>query len=193
MSSKKEIKQAIKTLCTFGKRKIILLKCTSSYPSSFESLNLNTIVDMKKTFKCDVGFSDHSKGIEASVAAVTLGACVIEKHFALDKYSVDGKFAIISNDFKKMVQACDNAWLAKGKVFYGVNSSEKGSATRKRGICVSAKINSGQIFNENNIRVIRSAKGLHPKYFYKVLGKKAQRDLMPGINLTKKMVKSLNK
>jgi N-acetylneuraminate synthase len=191
MSTKKEIHEAIKTLNSYGRRKILLLKCTSSYPAEFKNLNLNTIMNMKNTFKCEVGFSDHSQGIEASVGAVALGASVIEKHIALDKKSVDGKFALISNNFKKMVDACNNVWLARGKIFYGVNSSERGSATRKRGICVVKKIKKDELFTEDNIRVIRYAKGLHPKFFYRILGKTSNNNLSPGSYLMKKMVKNL--
>ena len=149
--------------------------------------NIKTIIDLKKRFKTQVGLSDHTPGIGASVAAVGYGATIIEKHFTMNKDSggLDDSFSIDPNELHNLVIECRRAWESKGKVFYGVTKSEKKSLIFKRSIYTSAKIKKGEKFTLDNIKVIRPNLGLHPKYFNKILGKKCLKNLAKATALKK--------
>lgn len=171
-----EIKDAVE-LCKFeGNEDIILLKCTSAYPAPLEEANLKTIEDLAKTFNVMAGFSDHTLDFLAPAIAVSLGACVVEKHFILDKNigGADAKFSLDENEFSKMVQAIRDTEKLLGKVEYKVNEKNRHYA---RSLYASKNIKKGEIFSHENIKSIRPSLGLHPKYLKQILGKKALKDI----------------
>ena len=179
LASKKEIKEAVRIAKKNGCPKVILLKCTSAYPASIGDSNLKTIIDLKKTFKCDVGFSDHTLGIGAALAAIATGASVIEKHFTLSKKDkgVDTAFSMDVSQLKLLVKEAKNAYYSIGKINYKLSNSEKKSKIFRRSIYAKANIKKGDLFTRKNIKVIRPAFGLQPKYYFKILGKKSKRNI----------------
>jgi N-acetylneuraminate synthase/pseudaminic acid synthase len=185
MVSLEEIQEAINTCKKVGNNDITLLKCTSDYPASLEQMNLKTIPDMIKRFSCQgvkVGLSDHSMSIEPVVAAVALGAVMIEKHFILDRAlgGVDSGFSLNLEEFREMVQAVRNTEKALGTVFYQPNDIRKRGA---RSLFVTKNIKEGEKFTQENVRSIRPSDGLHPKYYFKVLDKTAACDIPFGTPL----------
>jgi len=186
VSSIADIDEAVRTLKSEGCENFILLKCTSTYPASPENTNLNTIPHLAQLHDCIVGLSDHTMGIGASVAAVALGASVIEKHFTLRRADggVDSAFSMEPEELKALVIETERAFLAMGKVKYGVQKIEEKSMFFKRSIYVSEDIMAGELFTEKNIRVIRPGDGLAPKYYSQVIGKKASKDYKKGTPLT---------
>lgn len=182
-----DIDEAVEVLKKNGCKQIILLKCTSTYPATPENTNLLTIPDMKQRYGCVIGLSDHTMGVGASVAAVALGARVIEKHFTLRRADggVDSAFSLEPEELKSLVVETERAFLALGKVQYGIQPAEEKSVLFKRSIYVSKDIKAGEIFTTDNLRVIRPALGLAPKHWEDVLGKKATVDLKAGTPLAK--------
>ena len=150
------------------------MKCTSAYPADPKDANLLTMKEMRKIFKCEVGLSDHTVGMGTSIAAITMGASVIEKHFKFDKkdITVDSKFSMDPNNFKIFKKECENAWLAKGVKFFGSTKSEKSFEKNKRSIFAIKDIRKGEKFTKENIRVLRPRVGLTPFFYDKILGKK---------------------
>jgi pseudaminic acid synthase len=181
-SSLSEIAEAVDVLKREGCHNLTLLKCTSTYPASAENSNLNTIPHLKELFNCEVGLSDHTMGIGVSVAAIAKGANVIEKHFCLDRSEggVDSAFSLEPSEFKQLVIEANNAYLALGKINYGIINDEKKVDAGKRSIYISDEINEGDIITTKNIKVIRPGFGLHPRYYTDVLGKKANKNLEIG-------------
>lgn len=186
VSTLEDIQDSVKVLRDNGCKNIVLLKCTSTYPASPENTNLNTIPEFKKLFNCTIGLSDHTMGIGASVAAVALGARVIEKHFTLRREDggVDSAFSLEPEELKALVVETERAFLSLGKVFIGIQEAEKKSQLFKRSIYVSEDIKSGEMISEKNIRVIRPALGLAPKHYDAVIGKEAKKDLKKGTPLS---------
>jgi len=180
-----DIDEAVRVLRENGCKDLVLLKCTSTYPASPENTNLATIPHMGQLFKCHVGLSDHTMGIGASVAAVALGACVIEKHFTLRRADggVDSAFSLEPEELKALVIESERAFLALGSIQYGVQKAETKSLLFKRSIYISKDIQKGDVFTGENIRVIRPGNGLPPKFFEKLLGRKANKDLKAGAPL----------
>lgn len=181
-----EIKEAVDTLKSNGCGDLTLLKCTSSYPANIENSNLLTILDLQKHFPdCKIGLSDHTLGIGAAVASVALGATVIEKHFTLSRTEggVDSAFSIEPAEMKQLVEECNNAYLALGKVNYELSESEKKSLKFRRSLYVVKDMKKGEKITSDNVRSIRPGYGLHPKYYEEVLGKIALRDLKFGAPL----------
>ena len=187
-----EIVQALKVLKANGTKKIIILKCSSKYPSENAILNLRTIKDLKKRFKCEVGFSDHSIGITGSIVAVSQGATVIEKHLTLKKNDkgLDSAFSSDPEEFKKLVESCNDAWLSLGKIKYGPTAEEFDAIKNRRSIYVFKEIRKNEIFSMENIKIVRPAHGLEPKFFEKILNKKAKFNLKRGTPLKKKYIKN---
>ena len=185
-----DLNLAIKTLRKNNCKKIILLKCTTAYPAPIEELNLNTIKDFKKKFKLIVGFSDHTHGSVAALAAASLGAKVIEKHIVLNKKSktVDSFFSSDPREFKNMVEGIRKVEKALGKISYNVSKNSIKNLSGKKSIYIIKEINKKDKFTEENIRCVRPSFGLHPKYFNWVLGKKSNRNLKPGERLTLKSI-----
>ncbi|NLI10319.1 MAG: pseudaminic acid synthase [Elusimicrobia bacterium] len=186
----KDIEKVIKACKRMGNNDITLLKCTSAYPAPYEEINLLTIPDMIKRFKLSIGLSDHSMGWEVPVAAVSLGAKVIEKHFILDRKlgGPDSAFSMQPNEFAEMVKAIRNIEKALGKVSYKLSAKVKKSRIFSRSLFVVEDIKKGEVLTEKNIRSIRPGYGLHPEYYYKVLGKKSKENIKKGTPLSLKMV-----
>ena len=185
MASQDEIAEAVQAANSGGAKGIILLKCTSSYPAPPESMNLKTIPQMEKTFKVPVGLSDHTMSLIVPVSAVSLGACVIEKHFAVSRShpSCDSEFSLEPSEFKAMVDAVRLAEKALGGVHYGGTDQETVAKGHRRSLFVVENIKAGELLTEKNIRSIRPGNGLLPKYWDDVLGKKAIRDIARGTPL----------
>ena len=191
LSTYKDIKLAIKTIRSFGNNKIIVLKCTTAYPSELKEQNLSTISDIKKKFKVLAGFSDHTKGKIASISAVALGANLIEKHFNLDdkRKTVDSFFSVGEKFFKGMVQDIRDVEKSLGKVNYKISKKSKKSLKAKRSIYVTQDILKGHKIDKKNIRIIRPGYGLSPIYFKKILGRKAKNNLKRGDRMLLKNIK----
>jgi len=192
MATESEIAESVATLKNNGCQDIILLKCTSAYPSLPQDINLNTIPYMKTKFGVQVGFSDHTMGVTMPVAAVALGATVVEKHFTLsrDEGGVDSHFSLEPNELKDLVNSTKIVWEALGKEVYGGSGqSENSSKVYRRSVYVAQDIKAGELFTEQNIRCVRPSLGLSPKYYEEVLGKVAKEDLVFGTPLTLNHVK----
>ena len=162
-----------------GNQNVILLKCTAEYPAPYSQMNLKTIKNMEETFGCPAGLSDHSLGDEIAIAAVAMGAKLIEKHITLHRADggVDSAFSMEAEEMKRMVERIRHVEQAMGIVQYeyiGTNNEKK---RRGRSLFVSADIKKGERFTEKNIRSVRPGDGLHTKYYFDVLGKRAARDL----------------
>jgi len=179
MSTVKEIDEAVRTLRA-RRVPIVLLHCRSAYPAPFAGLRLRTMAALKKRYGVPVGFSDHTLGIEASIAAVTLGASVIEKHFTMDKglEGPDHAMSIDPRELEQLVRSVRNVELALrgGRIGYGPD--EKGiRAAARRGIVARKRIRKGQTIKEDMLAVRRPCEGLHPRYWGKVVGSRALRDI----------------
>ncbi|MBZ4642915.1 MAG: N-acetylneuraminate synthase [Deferribacteraceae bacterium] len=180
-----DIDLAVETCRKNGCEDITLLKCTSAYPAPLEEANLLTIPDMKSRFGVKVGLSDHTLGISAPIAAVSLGAQVIEKHFILDKKlgGPDSAFSLEPKKFAEMVKSIREVEKALGKVTYEISEKVEKSRIFARSLFVVKDIKAGDFLTNDNIRSIRPGYGLHPKYLKSVLGKKAKYDLAKGTPL----------
>jgi len=191
IAEKEDITEAISVCKRMGNNKLILLKCTSSYPTPLENVNLMTIPDMKKRFHTIVGLSDHTLGIAASVAAVALGAQVVEKHFILDRKigGPDSQFSLEPEEFKSMVNEIRNTEKALGKVTYVLSKKSELNREFSRSLFVVEDIKEGEQFTEKNIRSIRPAFGLPPKYIKKILGKRAVKNIKRGTPLKWSLIK----
>jgi pseudaminic acid synthase len=186
LATLKELKESVNYLRKNGCKNLALLKCTSSYPANPKDLNLKSIHKLKKVFDCEVGFSDHSLGIGAAISAISYGATIIEKHFTLNKLKgVDGKFSSELEELKMLKKESEVAWQAKGNIFLGPTSSEKKYTKFRRSIYISKQIKKGEKFSKDNLKVIRPAYGLHPKYFDGVIGKISKKNIRAGTPLKK--------
>ena len=190
MGSKEEITDAIEAAKKQGNEQIVLLRCASAYPAISDEMNLRTIPDMKEKFKFPVGLSDHSMGSLAATTAVALGAQVIEKHFCLSREikNPDASFSMEPEEFKHMVRDIRDVEKALGFVAYGPTEQEKENVVFRRSIFTVKEIKKGDLFTEDNIRVIRPGYGLKPKYYQEVLGKHALMDIAYGMPLTGNLV-----
>lgn len=185
MASREEVQEALDALRTSGCSEITLLKCTSAYPAAPEDANLQTIPAMAAEFGCAVGLSDHTLGIAVPVAAVTLGAKVIEKHFTLsrDDGGADSGFSLEPDEFKAMVEAVRTATKALGTVQYGGSPGDEKSKVFRRSLFVVKNIEAGEEFTPDNVRSIRPGYGLMPKELDNVLGRKAACNITRGTPL----------
>ncbi|APB33959.1 pseudaminic acid synthase [Gloeomargarita lithophora Alchichica-D10] len=176
MATVAEIDEAVRTIRAVGNEQITLLKCTSTYPASPENSNLHTIPHLKKLFGCEVGLSDHTLGIGVAVAAVALGATVIEKHFTLNRADggVDAAFSMEPHEMKMLVEETHRAWQALGKVHYGPTEAEKKSLVYRRSLYFVKDMEVGEVITPEAIRSIRPGYGLPPKYYDVLLGKRVR-------------------
>jgi len=183
MATQDEILAAVEACRAKGNEQVILLKCTSEYPAQFADMNLRLIPDMIRRFGVPVGLSDHSMGHLAPVTAVALGACVIEKHFCLDRAikNPDSAFSMEPAEFARMVQAVNQAKSALGQPVYGLSKGE--SASIRRSLFASRDIQAGEAFTRDNVRSVRPAYGLPPARYYDVLARKAACDIPFGTPL----------
>lgn len=173
-----EIDEAVRVVRQKGAREIVLLKCTSTYPAPPNEMNLKTIPHMQECFGVPVGLSDHTLGIGASVAAVSLGACMIEKHFILDHKlkTPDSFFSITPEEFKSLISEIRTVEQALGKVDYAPEPDNS-----RRGLWASQDIRAGEILSQKNIKSCRPGSGLPPCFFHAVKGKRAISDLKKGM------------
>jgi pseudaminic acid synthase len=181
-----DVDESVSLLQQYGCKELVLLKCTSTYPASPENTNLLTIPHLQQMFNCIVGLSDHTMGIGAAVAAVALGARVIEKHFTLSRAEggVDSAFSLEPSELKSLVIECERAFLALGDVQYGVQSSEKKNTLFKRSIYMAKDIQAGEIITKEHIKIIRPALGLSPKHLDLVIGREAKKNISAGTPLS---------
>lgn len=186
ISSLADIELSVKTLKENGCKDLILLKCTSTYPANPENTNISTIPHMSELFDCHVGLSDHTLGIGVAVGSVSFGAKVIEKHFTIDRSQggVDSAFSLEPSEFKMLVEESERAFLAIGKVTYGIMDAELKSKKFKRSIYIVKDLKKGDVITEENIRIIRPGLGLSPKYFDLLLGKRVKQNINRGTAFT---------
>jgi pseudaminic acid synthase len=186
MAALAEIDEAVSTLRGSGAEQIALLKCTSAYPALPESMNLRTIPHMAEAFGLPVGLSDHTLGIAVPVAAVALGACIIEKHFILARSDggPDSAFSLEPGEFKQMVEEVRTAEKAIGAVNYGLDPKEASSRVFRRSLFVVQDMQPGDVFTAENVRSIRPGHGLHTRYLQNVLGRKAAHYIARGTPLS---------
>jgi len=185
MASLAEIEEAVNAIRNEGNEQIALLKCTSAYPALPEDMNLKTIPDMAKKFNVPVGISDHTLGTTIPIAAVALGACIVEKHFTLSRIipGPDSSFSLEPHEFRTMVDSIRETEKALGTVNYSVTEHEKASRVFRRSLFAVEDISEGEMLTERNIRSIRPGYGLPPKYFHEILGKKAKENICRGTPL----------
>lgn len=192
MATLAELRETAQVFKKSKNKNLILLKCTSAYPARAEDANLRTILDLKKKFKCQVGLSDHTIGLAAAVASVSLGATAIEKHFTLSRAEggVDAAFSLEPKEMTQLVEETTRAWKSLGKISYGCSSEkEKNSLQFRRSIYAVENIKAGERFTEKNLRCIRPGLGLAPKYLARLIGKKAKIPLKKGTPMRMKFVK----
>lgn len=190
MASLAEIEEAVAAIRSCNNQNICLLKCSSAYPAIPEEMNLNTIRNMEEVFRVPIGLSDHSLGSVSAITAVALGAKIIEKHFCLSRAdeNPDSSFSMESQEFKQMVIDIRATEKAIGNVNYGISKAEEGSLIFRRSIFIVQDINAGEVFTEENIRVIRPGHGLAPKFYEDILGKRAMTGAERGTPLSWDMV-----
>jgi pseudaminic acid synthase len=190
MATQAELEETVAAARGAGCRDLVLLKCTSTYPASAEDTNLATIPDLRARFGCEVGLSDHTMGNEVAVAAVALGATVIEKHLTLARADggVDSAFSMEPREMAELVTATTRASQALGHVSYGPTAAEQPSLQFRRSLYVVDDVKAGAAFTSANVRAIRPGLGLAPKYFDEVVGRRAAVDIVRGTPLSWNLV-----
>ncbi len=179
MSTLSEIEDAVNVLESGGATDITLLHCNTEYPTPYEDANLLAMRDIQEYFSCPVGYSDHTPGFEADIAAVALGAVIIEKHFTLDKnmHGPDHKASLNTEELKQMVTAVRNTERALGNVKKQVTKSEeKNKPIARKSIVAKMPIKKGEVYTQENLAVKRPGTGISPMKWYHVMGKEAPRD-----------------
>jgi N-acetylneuraminate synthase len=161
---------------------LVLLKCTSTYPASPENTNILTIPRMRELFGVQVGLSDHTMGIGVAVAAVALGATIIEKHFTLRRADggVDSAFSLEPDEMRSLVVETERAWKALGRISYGPTDAEKPSMKFRRSLYIAKDMKAGEVLTRENLRTVRPGYGLPPKHIDALLGKKVKKDILKG-------------
>lgn len=190
MATLGEIEEAVQAARGAGAEQIALLKCTSAYPAPAVEMNLRTIPHLAEAFDVPVGLSDHTLGIEVPVAAVCIGACIVEKHFTLSrsKSGPDSAFSLEPQEFAAMVKATRTAEKALGEVHYGASEQEAKSRVFRKSLFIVKDLKAGELLTHNNVRSIRPGYGLHPRHLKEVLGRRAASDLQKGTPLTRDMI-----
>jgi pseudaminic acid synthase len=182
MASIAELDETVRAARDAGCKDLVLLKCTSTYPATPEYSNLTTIPHLRQLFQCEVGLSDHTMGVGASVAAVALGAAVIEKHFTLRRADggVDSTFSLEPEELHSLVIESERAWQALGAVSYGPSEREKPSLQFRRSLYVAKDMQAGEKFTPDNLRAVRPGFGLPPKHLTELIGKAVKADVKKG-------------
>lgn len=177
-----DVEEAVNACRRVGNNQIAILKCTSAYPAPFEDMNLKTISNLSETFGVVSGLSDHTLGITVPIAAVALGAKIVEKHFTLSRADggPDAAFSLEPDELKAMVKAIRETEKALGTVSYNLTDKMKNSREFSRSLFVVKDIKKGEVFKEENLRSIRPGFGMHTKYYKDVLGKCAKLDIEKG-------------
>lgn len=179
MADQTEIAEAIQAAYDGGCKELVVLHCVSGYPAPAEDYNLLTLQDMAKRFDVPVGLSDHTLDNTTAIASVVLGACVIEKHFTLDRNGggPDDSFSLEPKELQQLCQGAKTAWQALGKVDYGRKSSEQGNAQFRRSLYFVKDLKAGDVIDESCIRSVRPGYGLAPKFYDEILGKKVIKNI----------------
>ena len=182
MATQEEIHEAVDAAREAGCTQLALLKCTSSYPAPPSDANLSTIPDMKSEFSCEIGISDHTLGIGVSVAAVALGACIIEKHITLDRLdgAVDSAFSMTPQDMRALVLAARAAWESVGRITYGPSEADAPSLKYRRSLYFVEALSAGDVIDITSVRSLRPGFGLAPKHLGAIVGRRVSRDVAPG-------------
>ena len=190
MATFAELDETVEAARSAGCKDLVLLKCTSTYPSTPDDSNILTIPEMRKRYGCEIGLSDHTMGIGVSVAAVALGATVIEKHFTLQRADggVDSAFSMEPQEMAQLVIETERAWQAMGKVHDGPTEEETASLVFRRSLYVVEDMKVGDTFTAKNLRAIRPGYGLAPKFYDEVMGKTAKRDIARGTPLAHDLI-----
>lgn len=190
MANAVEIEEAVSAARDAGNEQLVLLHCVSAYPARPEEANVRTIADIAERFGVVAGLSDHTMGVEVSIAAVALGAAVIEKHFTLARADggPDSAFSLEPRELAALCSGAKNAWRALGRVHYDRTIGEQDNLIFRRSLYVVRDIASGEVFTEDNIRSIRPGYGLPPKCLDRLLGRRANTDLTRGTALLWEMV-----
>ena len=185
-----DIQLAIDTCHNVGNHDITLLHCVSSYPAPLENINLLTMNDMATRFGVKVGLSDHTLGSDVAIASVALGACMVEKHFILDRSigGPDAAFSMQQDEFTTMVTSIRNVEKSLGNVRYEEDASKISGREFARSLYVTEDIKNGEIITEKNVRSIRPGYGLHPKYLSNLIGTRVNQDLKKGTKLKKEFI-----
>ncbi len=191
MATVGELDETVRTIRESGCEQFVLLKCTSTYPASTENSNVLTIPHMREMFECEVGLSDHTMGVGASVAAVAHGATVIEKHFTLRRSDggVDSSFSLEPEEMKQLVIETERAWQSLGTVKFGPTEAEKPSMKFRRSLYIAEDMQSGDELTSSNLRIVRPGLGLAPKYYNLILGCKVNRNLKKGTAMCWEFIK----
>lgn len=186
MATAAELDEAVRAVRAEGNSQLVLLKCTSTYPASPSNSNLATIPHMRALFNTEIGLSDHTMGVGVSVAAVTLGATVIEKHFTTSRADggVDSAFSMEPHELKLLVEETERAWQSIGHIQYGPTDAEKPSTKNRRSLYIGEDMKAGDILTEKNLRNVRPGLGLPTKYYDLVLGKSLKKDAVKGTPLS---------
>jgi pseudaminic acid synthase len=186
MASVEEIEEAVRAARQAGATQIVLLKCTSAYPAPLEEMNLRSIPELSRHFDLPAGLSDHTMGIAVPVAAVALGACIIEKHITLSRSvsGPDSAFSLEPKEFKTMVDSVRIAEKALGKILFGPGAEESSMRAFRRSLFVVQAVKRGESFTSENVRAIRPGYGLHTRHLPEVLGRHAARDIERGTPLS---------
>ena len=185
MASLSDLEQAVFAARSAGCKNLVLLKCTSTYPAEAANTNLRTIPHLRALFGSEVGLSDHTMGIGVAVAAVALGATVIEKHFTLDRAEggVDSSFSLEPSELASLVTESERAWKSLGQICYGPTEAEQKSLSFRRSIYAAEDIKEGEFFSKNNIKIVRPGHGAPPSIYQQLLGKRATRAYRKGAPL----------
>ena len=186
MATVAELDETVLAARNAGCKDLILLKCTSTYPSTAENSNLVTIPHLRDLFACEVGLSDHTMGVGVSVASVAFGATVIEKHFTLNRTDggVDSAFSMEPAEMAQLVAETERAWKALGQVSYGPTEAEKKSLMYRRSLYVVQDMKAGDVLTNENLHAIRPGMGLPPKYYDILIGRTVNRNLQKGTAVT---------
>jgi N-acetylneuraminate synthase len=185
MATLSELDDAVRAARGAGCEQLVLLKCTSAYPAPARESHLRTLPHLREAFRCLVGLSDHTLGVGTSVAAVALGATVLERHLTLSRKDggVDAAFSLEPDELKRLVREARTAWEALGGVRYGPTRREEGSLVFRRSLYVTRAVKKDDVFDRRNVRAIRPGLGLPPKHLDAVLGRRAGRDIAAGSRL----------
>lgn len=190
MATVAELDETVRAAREAGCKDLILLKCTSTYPSTPENTNILTIPHLRELFGCEVGLSDHTMGVGVSVASVALGATVVEKHFTLNRADggVDSTFSMEPSEMTQLVKETGGAWQALGQVSYGPTEAEKKSLQFRRSVYIVQDVKAGEMLTRANVKAIRPGLGLAPKHLNVVIGYRAARDIQRGTPLAWDMI-----
>ena len=182
MASLEELDEVINYIVNNGVSDFAILKCTSNYPASPSDSNLITIPNLRKIYDCEIGFSDHTLGLGASLAAIGLGATIIEKHFTLNRLDggVDSSFSLNPTEMEQLVNESENAWLSVGNIQFGPCKSEVETIKQRRSIYIAKNIKKGEIITERHLKIIRPGFGIKPKYYKTIKGMTIKRDVEKG-------------